>query len=327
MRSAASGTSRTRVRRGCGSGALWPFLVAPLIAACTLPGAAFTAGKVPTPLASDVAADRATYFATGALVEWLPTGAALLVCTGTLIAPRVVLTAAHCVANAGSRLPDFTTLAEISGATRANSRHSRRAYVHPAFDPRATGAVHDIALVELDSPLDDVAVERILDPAGASTAVAVGARVEILGYGVAADRRGLGGQRHAKPTRISGVAGDEIVIGGPGEAQDCVGDSGGPSFSFGADGSRRIAGVSSRSANNATECVDGSIHTRVDSHAEWIAKTLRAIDDGDTLGGPSVASAAPWNGGGGGFEGFAVVAVIGLVSARRHGRSRTRALV
>ena len=248
-------------------------------------------------------------------------------CTATLIAPRVVLTAAHCVANAGSRLPDFTTLAEISRATRASSRHGRRAYVHPAFDPRGTGALHDIALVELDAPLDDVAVERILDPGGAAAAVAVGARVELLGYGVSADRRGLGGLRHSKTARISGVARDEIVIGGPGEAQDCVGDSGAPSFSFESDGSRRIAGVSSRSANNATECVDGSIHTRVDSHAVWIGKTLRAIDDGDTWWGSYLESSTPLNGGGSGFEGFAVVAVLRLVGAFRQSRSRTRPLV
>jgi secreted trypsin-like serine protease len=70
-----------------------------------------------------------------------------------------------------------------------------------------------------------------------------------------------------------------MTIGAPGEPQNCEGDSGGPAFLVGADGTKRLVGIVSRSANDATDCVDGSVHTRVDAYADWIATTLHLIDE------------------------------------------------
>jgi secreted trypsin-like serine protease len=65
-----------------------------------------------------------------------------------------------------------------------------------------------------------------------------------------------------------------MTIGLPGEPESFAGDSGGPAFIFHPDGTRRLAGIVSRSASAAG---GGMIHTRVDALADWIAATLHAM--------------------------------------------------
>jgi secreted trypsin-like serine protease len=220
--------------------------------------------------------DPSTYRATGAFLV-RPFGSAHLVCTGTAIAPRVVITAAHCVANISKKRLEFTLSGHAATEPAAASVAVLRAYVHPSYDLRSSGSLHDIALVELAAPLDRSTFERLLSPQEAPAVLRSGAGVELVGY--ASKSRLI--EKTATRATITSLRADEMTVGGPGEPQSCEGDSGGPAFVLDGAGGRRIAGIVSRSANDATVCVDGSIDTRVDAYSVWLGATLATIEEGE----------------------------------------------
>jgi hypothetical protein len=118
-------------------------------------------------------------------------------CTGTLVAPDVVLTAAHCVLDAGSA----TEWIHVSFAD--DPVHdadlvlqapfiSGQGVPHPGFDPSslALGSLqHDIGVVLLDDPAAELwpgVTPAALPPARALDGLARGPRVrfDIVGYGL-----------------------------------------------------------------------------------------------------------------------------------------------
>ena len=86
-------------------------------------------------------------------------------CTGVLIAPDLVLTAAHCVYDGNHQLRPANTIRFRAGLTNGKSvadRNVRRVVTLEEFDPAAAFSVdsirYDVALLELHDPIPDTLI-------------------------------------------------------------------------------------------------------------------------------------------------------------------------
>lgn len=210
-------------------------------------------------------------------------------CTGSLVATDTVLTAAHCLEDAreGRHVAYFarelTAFPNLAFSTDRWSPAARWS-LHPNYVSANDGLIdEDLALVFLDTPLDESLVATIADESIAEHLV-VGAPVTIVGYGDDAD--GLSGILNKAKSAISFVDDDVVRIGGKSPVPSrCTGDSGGPTFLDVEDGRtprRRIISVNSF---GLVDCDSASTEARVDTHLDWMLGTMQAAcDDGDRSG-------------------------------------------
>jgi S1-C subfamily serine protease len=152
-------------------------------------------------------------------------GARQSVCSGVALAPRLVLTAAHCLAAPG----DTLVAARRDGATvpipvAAVARH-------PGYDPDATRARRrsiDLALVRTAAPLEGFRYAEI------GEAPAQGAPVIAVGFGVRQEN-GAPSDGHIRRADLAVTAPLSQVVLWTADPQGrelgaCHGDSGGPIF-------------------------------------------------------------------------------------------------
>ena len=194
-------------------------------------------------------------------------GASDTLCSGTLVAPDIVLAAAHCVDELETRSPPGAP-AELeawmgTGATdpaleRVAVLRSCRA---PAYDP--VTHTHDVALFALASPASP-APAAIAD---ALPATFVGTTVVLVGYGPVPPESGESLRRFGTAT-VSAM--DELSFtASAAPAQGCIGDSGGPAMLDG-----RVAGVI---AGGPADCSSYTRLRRVDVERELLDRI--AADD------------------------------------------------
>ncbi|MDQ3365191.1 MAG: trypsin-like serine protease [Myxococcota bacterium] len=268
-------------------------------------------------------------------------------CTGTLIAPDVVLTAGHCAAGM-TRVIANTTNYNSTGGTQSMIKTIT---AYPNWE-----TTYDIAVIVLTTPITSVPPRKI-GTACTFAAFASKPTVHLVGFG-STDVAG-----NAPNTLLNEVTtqvtdpectagngcqpavapGGEFVAGGN-NRDSCFGDSGGPVYLDTPRGAVVIGAVSRGVENAANPCGGGGIYVRTDKLVQWIETTAgKAVskdlcsaaptpgtpdpanpdpqtpdptapggDAGDITGGCSTA--------GGGGSGMLVTLGLGLALLRRRRR-------
>ena len=226
-------------------------------------------------------------------------------CSGTLIAPGAVLTAAHCL--------EQPPLSIYFGATPPNSGDIfdvASVQQHPKYD--SDTHAHDIGIVRLlgSPPVRPAPVYS--DP---FTADFVGMSIRVVGFGRTSTVDQSAARKRSGQSRIDKYTGGSFSFS-PSPSQTCFGDSGGPAFGI-VGGVEQLLGITS---TGDISCGGGATDVLVQSFDTGFVEGYIA----GTAASPGVVGGCAFTGGGDAGTGLIAALLLASLASWRWRATRGR---
>jgi len=179
-------------------------------------------------------------------------------CTGTLVDPTTVVTAAHCNPDGSAAGIQFAFGADVRDG--GNGINLVNVTNHPQYDD--VDIVNDIAVLKLEHAVDVTPIPVMNQTMGQDW---IGRDVTFVGYGITGPNDEVTGVKRSVVIPLTEVAETTFTYASPGK-NTCQGDSGGPALAL-VDGGFRLIGVTSYGDQ---DCAEYGVNTRVDAYLDFI---------------------------------------------------------